>query len=321
MAGGLLALICAVVLTIVLVGGSDAESEATASTGLAELAQGPSGAGGAGGQDPAGIVGGTDVRIEQFPWQVALVQEIEDGRGRTRPVFICGGSLLTPTIVLTAAHCVADNQGRFTIPADKFTVISGRTNLSSGDGLSSLVSEYHFFTQDGRQRYNPTSKAWDLTLLELSTPALGTPIRIAGADEAATWAPNTTAWVSGWGSLKDDTGPYPDTLRAVAISVLPDSACLREYRRIHLTSFCAGHPAGGRDTCSGDSGGPLTVALASGEVRLAGATSWGALRCGQPGVPGVYAAVAADPMRSALQGAVLGLGGVDILGAGGVPTG
>jgi secreted trypsin-like serine protease len=200
-------------------------------------------------------------------------------------------------------------------------VISGRTNLSGSEGFVSAVTGFRYFTDGERQLYDDATYAWDVALLQLATPALGTPIKLAGADEAATWAVGATAWVSGWGSLDHaERGPFPDNLQAVAISVLRDRDCNRAYGRIDTTSFCGGHRAGGRDTCAGDSGGPFAVTLATGETRLAGATSAGADQCGQARVPGIYAEVAGDPMRSAIQAEVLELTGVDVVGTGGAPA-
>jgi hypothetical protein len=69
------------------------------------------------------------------------------------------------------------------------------------------------------------------------------------------------------------------------------------------TMVCAGYPAGGVDTCAGDSGGPLLAVRPDGVFRLVGATSFGN-GCAQPGYPGVYARVAEGPIRAFIAGAV-----------------
>jgi hypothetical protein len=224
--------------------------------------------------------------------------------------------------VLTAAHCVANDNGAFVAPASDFSVVSGRTRLSSTEGTESSVSDYFYFVNNaGQQQYNPNTSGWDVALLQLASPAVGTPIKIAGADEAQSWALGRNALVSGWGSLNGPNGPFPDDLHAAEIAVLPDIWCSAFFNGIDPTSFCAGTSLGERDTCVGDSGGPMVVPLASGEYRLVGATSYGAEDCGSVEVPGVYTRVAADPVRTAVQGAAMQITGENVVGAGGqAPT-
>ncbi len=267
------------------------------------------------------IIGGEPTSIEEVPWQVAvdLAPGWADGNAHMRQ--ICGGSLVAPTLVITAAHCIADRRGRFRSPAEKFTVVSGRTVLSSGSGREDGVSDYYYFV-DGSDRpvYDPRSNAWDVALLELSGPAAGTPIKLAGPDEADAWDVGRAALISGWGSTKGSAGPYPDGLRAADIVVLPRHQCSDYFGRIAGTSFCAGTALGTEATCFGDSGGPVAAPLAADEFRLVGDTSYGGKECGTF-VPSVYGRLAAEPMRSALQQAALDLAGTDIVGSGGTAPG
>ncbi len=300
-------------------GGADESQEFT---GLAEIADAPGSGGSDNVGDTAGIVGGNSVSIEQFPWQVAIAASPTVSNADPFQRQACGGTLLTPTIVLTAAHCVANQKGRFREPPSNFSVISGRTVLTSRDGLETTISDYQYFVdENGRQLYDPRNNAWDVVLFMLPEPALGTPIQIAGADEAAAWAPGTDALVSGWGSTVGGQGPYPDDLRAATIDIFSDRFCTRANPSADPTSFCAGIRSGARDTCAGDSGGPLVATLASGEKRLVGATSYGPDPCGQPNRPGFYTRLADEPIRSSVQAAVQNLAGVDVVGSGGTPAG
>jgi secreted trypsin-like serine protease len=253
------------------------------------------------------------VSIDEVPWQVAIA------KGNSK---ICGGTLVTPQLVVTAAHCVANRKGQIRARPSKFSVISGRTKLSSNAGEVTQVSDYTFFVDaQDRQLYNPNNNAWDVLLMQLPEPAIGTAIAIAGPTEAQAWTAGRNAVVSGWGSLDEPSGPYPDELHAVDIVVAPNVWCSRYFSFFHNTSLCGGARLGDRDACNGDSGGPLVVFLAGGDVRLAGITSYGSDHCGDINAPGVYTRVAGDPIRSAVQNAALQITGVDVVGSGGAaPT-
>jgi hypothetical protein len=292
------------------------------SAGLVGLADAPGGGKGGGNvESTAGIVGGSPVTIDQFPWQVAIAASPKINPADAFQRQGCGGTLLTPTVVLTAAHCVANAKGRLRAPPSNFSVISGRTTLTSNEGIETVISDYQYFVDgQNRQLYDPRNNAWDVVLMILPEPALGTPIKIAGPDELATWAPGTPALVSGWGSVQGGSGPFPENLLAATIDIFSDRFCDRVVPGVDETSVCAGVRSGARDTCAGDSGGPLVVTTAEGERRLVGATSYGPDPCGQPGQPGVYTRVADEPIRSSVQAAVQQIAGVDVIGSGATPA-
>jgi hypothetical protein len=267
------------------------------------------------------IVGGTDTTIEQWPWQTAIAwrQAVAPGQDGFQRQF-CGGSLVAPTIVVTAAHCIYDNPGPG-FGADTFySVFTGRTVLSSSAGQEIEFENYYVFTDGGgNPLYDPNTNAWDVVFVELAASSVSPTIQIAGADEAAVWAAGRTAYATGWGATSEG-GPSPDGLRAVEIGMLADSTCASAYGGGYDASVmaCAGVLAGGRDTCQGDSGGPLVVPIAGGGFRLVGDTSFGT-GCARPNVPGVYGRLAADPIRTALQNGVQTIAGVNIVGSGAQP--
>jgi secreted trypsin-like serine protease len=267
----------------------------------------------------ARIIGGSEVTIEQYPWQVAIALgpgAASPGTG-ARERQICGGTLLAPTIVVTAAHCVYDEQTKTFQDPSNFSVISGRTRLSSNQGVETEISDYRYFIDTAKNRplYSPGVKDWDVVVMVLPAAAIGTPLKIADADEAESWTAGTNAWVSGWGSTDDGRpGSYPNNLQATNVTILKANRCSSAYKYDPETSFCAGDVTGARDTCVGDSGGPLVVTLPDGEARLIGATSFGPNDCGNANLPGFYTRLAADPVRSSLQSLVQELAGVDVVG-------
>ncbi len=268
-------------------------------------------------RDRRRIVGGTPTAIQSVPWQVALTYSPQVASGSAFDRQFCGGTLVSPTLVVTAAHCVFDS-GSFT-PPDLYSVVSGRTVLSSTEGRESAVNTYIYWTDgQGQPLYDPRTNAWDVILMQLSEPAAGTPALLAGQDERELWAPGRAALISGWGTVKSG-GQSSDQLLAAEVVVMPNADCSEPYGTVFqpTLSVCAGTALGERDTCQGDSGGPLVVQTATGEPRLAGDTQSGN-GCASAYDPGIYGRVAEDPIRAAIQTAATDLTGESIVGSGGV---
>jgi hypothetical protein len=273
----------------------------------------------------ARIVGGSPTTISEWPWQTATLFDSrivpEDGFQRQ----FCGGSLVAPNVVVSAAHCafdVVNNDGRF--DPIFFDVVTGRTVLSSNQGQEIGVSSYFFFSDAaGNPLFNPTEfPRWDAILIQLSSPSSSPTIKLAGPNEQAAWAPGRTAFATGWGALNDAPPAlevYPDDLREVQVSIIADSTCASPSvygignMFISALHLCAGDLAGGRDTCSGDSGGPLVVPVEDGAFRLVGDTVSG-IGCARPNKPGVYGRIAADPMLHGLADQAEAISDVNIIG-------
>lgn len=296
------------------------------------------------------VVGGSPTTIQQFPWQVGL-----NTLGLGFPGDVeCGGTLVSPTIVITAAHCIdLNDSGEFNFPPGQFEVFTGRTFVSGSDGQTIDVADLCWFDDAGGgvpelecfiasdggdvgdELYDPDTSEWDAVFLELDDPSTtGMPIKIAGPGEEPTWAPGQPALVSGWGDLSEG-GSSPDQLHAATVQMIDDATCSApgvyspsdSLTFFPETQVCAGiFPQGGTDTCQGDSGGPLVVGVfdpnpadrAQNAVRLVGNTSFGQ-GCARPNKPGVYGRLAADPMRSAFAAGILEVAGVNVLGTGAVP--
>jgi hypothetical protein len=263
------------------------------------------------------IVGGQPGNIARWPWQVSLgylpASRTNDWKNHS-----CGGSLVAPTIVVTAAHCVTLGPNRDFKPPSDFRVITGRTKLSSSQGQAHALAGYYYFTDgSGQPLWDPETMEWDVVFLQLATPSNQPTIKIAGPGEAGTWLPGYRSFVTGWGVTSEDAERGPDVLRQARIRMISDSKCDSVYGPVLMPSVmaCAGDLAGGVDACAGDSGGPLVVPVAGGGYRLVGDVSFGA-GCGTRGVPGVYGRLASDPIRGALKEGVEAVTGVNVVGSG-----
>jgi trypsin len=294
------------------------------------------------------IVGGSTASVSTYPWQAAVVISPAKASGNAHQRQICGGSLLTSRIVITAGHCVADTDpdctllctstpvclhspsptedGTCKLDADDVDVVLGRTTLSdtSQGGEVGVQAVKLRDNYDGNYQGAGVPR-YDVAYLVLPSPSGQTPIKIAGTDEGALWDADSTEEVSGWGYTSEGSGTV-DTLRWATVPVLADSTCTGDYGSEFdsATMVCAGYQDGAMDTCNGDSGGPLEAPLEGGGYRLVGITGWGD-GCAEASAPGVYTRVAGPTMRSLIASDVsslestYGLPAEGIFGSGGRP--
>ncbi|MFJ6938007.1 S1 family serine peptidase [Streptomyces sp. NPDC101132] len=250
-----------------------------AGTAVAPLAQAPSA------RADGVVIGGKAVRAGDSPWVVALSSR--DRFGRTRAGQFCGGVVIAPTAVLTAAHCL----GRAVLggPVESvrdFRVIAGRTQLLAADGHEIAVRGA--WTNPA---YDPVTNSGDFAVLTLAEELPARYVLPMAAAGHPGYAAGAEATVYGWGDTSG-YGDYASGLRAARVTVLPDETCEEAYpgdsagRYTRATMVCAGHREGGRDACQGDSGGPLVA-----QGRLIGLVSWGR-GCGRSDSPGVYTRIA-----------------------------
>ncbi|GHB00857.1 serine protease [Streptomyces termitum] len=231
------------------------------------------------------VVGGSPAEIADAPWVVALSSR--DRFGRTRAGQFCGGVVVAPTKVLTAAHCVGrEALGGEPSELRDFVAITGRTALRGQGGREVRIADTWV-----NPAYDPTVNSGDLAVLTLAEALPRSSVLAVARPGDPAESPGTAAEVYGWGDTSG-TGRYASSLRSAHVQVLPDASCERaypgglggaSYRRESM--LCAGDPRGGRDACQGDSGGPLVA-----RGVLVGLVSWGS-GCGQAENPGVYTRV------------------------------
>lgn len=207
------------------------------------------------------IVGGKPVNsISDVPWQAAIVLH------GTRSQF-CGGSLVAPRWVLTAAHCVDTPMVRK--EAGRIDVVVGTLNFSTG-GEQMTVSQIIV-----HPKWNPSTMNYDAALLRLTSDvSQGTPVAL-NADTTPV-GDDVTIRVTGWGATSQG-GPGTTTLMAVEVPSVTNATCNAPSSYNGLVSdemFCAGFPKGGKDACQGDSGGPADTRI-FGTDTLVGIVSWG----------------------------------------------
>jgi trypsin len=189
----------------------------------------------------------------------------------------CGGTVIAASWVLTAAHCVVDET------ASNVRVVTGRTNLSNtGQGQVIAVSQIVV-----EPKYD--GSAWDAALLHLASPTTSAPIRLAAASDDYLEAAGTTVRVTGWGDQTPTLGLLAtDQLREVDLQVVSDSECATTNFGLNAaTSVCAAALL--KDSCNGDSGGPLFSTTAPIRTQI-GIVSYGT-SCALPEFPGVYSEV------------------------------
>ncbi|WP_338599237.1 serine protease [Saccharopolyspora sp. SCSIO 74807] len=228
------------------------------------------------------VVGGEGTGIEAAPWAVALTDP--DGNQ------FCGGTLVAPDKVVTAAHCTFDTATAQPRAVGELRAVTGREDLRTSAGTVSEVREVWVHPE-----FRDVGHGHDVAVLTLTAPAPQPPLPMAGAGEVEPYRPGTPARVYGWGRTTE-YGSTSDTLRSADVPINSDEQCRNTYPEYDGTTMvCAGLPEGGRDACTGDSGGPLVA-----EGRLVGVVSYGA-GCGRPGAPGVYARISGVAAEMAPQ--------------------
>ncbi|HYH45672.1 MAG TPA: serine protease [Thermoanaerobaculia bacterium] len=223
------------------------------------------------------IVPGEIAAERAYPWQVSLgVSWIVDPRA----AHFCGGTIYSPSWLVTAAHCVVDTR-----PED-IAVTAGTNRLSPG------ARRYNIGRIVVHRDYDASTSDRDIALVELLDPLMldetmrAIPL-LQPADEDAVLVDDAPLQVSGWGAMFEG-GRAVEELRFAVVPFVARDTCNRPLAydgQITENMICAGALEGGVDSCQGDSGGPLV--LPGQAPVLAGAVSWG-IGCARPNKVGVY---------------------------------
>jgi secreted trypsin-like serine protease len=237
-----------------------------------------------GGDVNASVVGGVPVSTASFPWIAAILHE--PGTGSAFDDQFCAGALIDPYYVMTAAHCVHNlvatpNQVSVALGHDDLDTVAPGQRLS----VVQIIED---------PQYSPTTWDHDVSLLKLTTPALGIPTAAYAIDDTNE-AIGTVGGFMGWG----DTGFGDTTLHggATYVQTTPSDATCGAWGAPFYTNssmMCIGQSLSGGTpaTCQFDDGDPFVVGSPGG-YRVVGLNMYGPDPCGQ-GRPDVYSRVSAS---------------------------
>ncbi len=234
----------------------------------------------AAGQEPsaqASIIGGVAANSNEWPFLVGLRHDGD--------VF-CGGSVIAPTVVLTAAHCANATKGQI-------VVVAGRSKL----GVKSVGEEIRVAVKTVHPDYKRKQRH-DLALLFLNRPTTVPPIALPTIEEArAATAPAAVVRAAGYGAKDAFSLLYPRLLKRTTEWIKPNRRCRHAYGGLFKAPamICSLGRKFKRSVlhstiCAGDSGGPLVADTPAGP-RLIGVASYGGIICGWDVYPTVYARV------------------------------
>lgn len=231
----------------------------------------------------------------EFPWQIALLRTNYKKEVHGHEC-VCGGSLILPNVVLTAAHCVES----FRSSPRELTARAGEWDSQTAEERiphqDRIVSEVIVHESYGVGAVN------DVALLVLERAFVKTKsVGLICLPKSSQVVSSGTCVATGWGKMKfGKEGELSVILKKIELPVVPNENCenmIKKTRlgptfKLHPSFMCAGGEEG-RDTCTGDGGSPLACVDPSNPKRYiqSGIVSWG-IGCAQKEVPGVYSNVA-----------------------------
>ncbi|XP_065577993.1 trypsin-1-like isoform X2 [Artemia franciscana] len=235
------------------------------------------------------IINGRDVPDGALPWQVG-VKWRDRSTGRFK--HICGGSIISATHVLSAAHCVVGYS------VSDFRVVVGGNSLLQPGREEQILDVGKFIIHENYNR--PSRYNNDVAVIRLSKA-----IRFGNQVQPICLPPDSSyeqdgrkCIISGWGITKPwDETSVSRSLLAATVPIMNTAICRRsdymgslgQFKRVENGMICAGYVEGGTDSCQGDSGGPLACNI-GGRFYLLGIISWGE-GCAVKQKPGVYTRV------------------------------
>ncbi|XP_055726711.1 transmembrane protease serine 13-like [Salvelinus fontinalis] len=230
-------------------------------------------------QQSSRIIGGSAANLGDWPWQVSL---------HFRGFHTCGGTLVAPDFVVTAAHCFPRKDSSYLVPNNwrLYMGMVSQTMLPVPEMVEKIIVH---------ESYDDNTNNYDIALLKLThyidySNSIQ-PVCLPAYDK--TVSPGTKCWTSGFGTTEQGTARGSTSLMEVTVDIIDSSVCNRNtvYNgQVSQNMLCAGDIKGSKDSCQRDSGGPLVCKDSDQRWYLMGVTSWG-VGCGRRNMPGVYSHV------------------------------
>ena len=206
------------------------------------------------------IINGVPRTLDDFPFQV-LIQFYRKERERRTVDPTCGGSILEANWIMTAGHCFNED-----LP-EKISVIAG---FEDPDRRTERpVKAQKYFTHP-KLKFRNMSVQNDIALIKLQMPLkFNAKINKTALPEKQIEKVHGSVYVTGWGVTKEGLTTANSKLLGAKIKIQKEEACAKVYGSSYdpKTMICAGVRSGHKDSCAGDSGGPLTKVIKINPVR------------------------------------------------------
>ncbi|KAL3276737.1 hypothetical protein HHI36_012107 [Cryptolaemus montrouzieri] len=237
------------------------------------------------------IFGGTETKLGEFPWLARILHTNSDGEQSVG----CEGFLIHKRFILTAAHCV--KSPRMALIGNITEIQLGEHNTQTEKDCNGLKCADPLQTMKVKSvishpeyRHNSRDHHYDIALIYLKGE-----VKFSDYVQPICLSEKSTIpeayWISGWG--KTENGTYSNVKMKVSIPPFDITACNVLYARLRATvgqsQICAGGEAN-KDSCVGDSGGPLMFHNNESRWFAVGLVSYG-INCGTEGWPGVYTSI------------------------------